>query len=161
VVYGAGVLIFFLALVTVSLVSQHGLPFASRTSVKAAFDDVGSLRSGDDVRIANVRVGYMSAIELVDATDPTNGQPKVAVATLKLDNDRPVYKNAQTLTAFVDARSPLGQKFVDLNPGDRFARLLAADTVIPPGTHGRRPGALRRARGAGSAYSPSHRLHGG
>jgi phospholipid/cholesterol/gamma-HCH transport system substrate-binding protein len=132
VVFGSGVLIFFLALVTLSLVSQQGLPFASRTTVRAAFDDVGSLRTGDDVRIANVRVGYVSAIELADATDPRNGQAKEAVATLKLDNDRPVYKNAQALTATVSARSPLGQKFVDLNPGNPAAGPLSADTVISP-----------------------------
>jgi phospholipid/cholesterol/gamma-HCH transport system substrate-binding protein len=135
VVYGAAVLIFFFCLLSLALVSQQGLPFASRTTVKAEFNDVGSMRTGDDVRIANVRVGYVSDIVLVDNPDAQGGkggQAKVALATLKLDNDRPVYKNAQTLAAQVASRSGLGQKFVDLNPGDPAAGLLPADYVIPP-----------------------------
>src|ERR1700742_4271961 len=88
VVYGAAVLIFFFCLLSLALVSQQGLPFASRTTVKAEFHDVGSMRTGDDVRIANVRVGYVSDIVLVDNPDAQGGkggQAKVALATLKLD----------------------------------------------------------------------------
>ncbi|MDT7657361.1 MAG: phospholipid/cholesterol/gamma-HCH transport system substrate-binding protein [Pseudonocardiales bacterium] len=131
VVLGAGVLIFFFALVTLSLISQQGLPFAPRTTVKAAFEDVGSLRTGDDVRIANIRVGYVQQVDLVDATNAPNGQSKLAVAILRLDGERPVYKNAQAITASVGARSALGQKFVELNPGDPSAGLLPADAVVP------------------------------
>jgi phospholipid/cholesterol/gamma-HCH transport system substrate-binding protein len=123
-------MVFFVALVTLSLVSQQGLPFAARTTVKAAFDDVGSLRPGDDVRIANVRVGYVSSIDLADATNPKNGEAKEPVATLKLDDQRPVYNNAQAVTVSVGARSALGEKFVDLNPGDPSAGLLSPDHVI-------------------------------
>jgi phospholipid/cholesterol/gamma-HCH transport system substrate-binding protein len=129
-VLGAAVLIFFVALVGLSLISQHGLPFAPRTTVKAAFDDVGSLRPGDDVRIANVRVGYVQDIGLVEAADPKSGAAKQAVATLRLDNERPVYNNAQVVTVSVGARSSLGQKFVELNPGNPSAGLLPADHVI-------------------------------
>ncbi|HEX4258625.1 MAG TPA: MlaD family protein [Streptosporangiaceae bacterium] len=129
---GAGVLIFFVALVTLSLVSQQGLPFAPRTTVKAAFEDVGALRTGDDVRIANVRVGYVQQVDLVDATNAPNGQSKLAVAILRLDGERPVYNNAQAITASVGARSALGQKFVELNPGDPSTGLLPADKVVPP-----------------------------
>jgi len=132
VVLGAGVLIFFVALVSLSLVSQQGLPFAPRTTVKAAFEDVGALRTGDDVRIANVRVGYVQQVDLVDATNAPSGQSKLAVAILRLDGERPVYKNAQAITASVGARSALGQKFVELNPGDPSAGLLPADAVVPP-----------------------------
>lgn len=129
-VFGASVLIFFVGLVTLSLVSQQGLPFASRTTVRAAFDDVGSLRNGDDVRIANVRVGYVSAIDLTDATDAKNGEAKEPVVTMELDDQRPVYNNAKAITVSVGARSALGEKFVDLDPGDPSAGLLSPDHVI-------------------------------
>jgi phospholipid/cholesterol/gamma-HCH transport system substrate-binding protein len=132
VVLGAGVLIFFVALVTLSLVSQQGLPFAPRTTVKAAFEDVGALRTGDDVRMANVRVGYVQQVDLVDAAHAPTGQSKLAIAILKLDGERPVYNNAQAITASVGARSALGQKFVELNPGDPSAGLLPPDAVVPP-----------------------------
>lgn len=130
IVFGVGVMIFFLALVTLSLVSTQGLPFAPRTTVKAAFDDIGSLRAGDDVRIANVRVGYVESTDLVEAASPTTGEAKQPIAVLKLDNARPVYRNAQAVTASVGARSALGQKFVELNPGDPASGLLPADMVI-------------------------------
>lgn len=130
VVFGAGVLIFFLSLVVLALISQQGLPFAPRTTVKAAFDDIGSLRTGDDVRIANVRVGYVESTDLVEAKNPTTGAAKQPVAVLRLDNERPVYKNAKAVTASVGARSALGQKFVELNPGDPSSGVLPPDAVI-------------------------------
>ena len=129
-VLGGVVLIFFVGLVTLSLVSQHGLPFAPRSTVRAAFDSIGDLRQGDDVRIANVRVGYVSSIDLVNATDPKNGEAKEPVVTMKLDDSRPVYNNAQAISATVGSRSALGQKFVDLNPGDPSRGLLPAGQVI-------------------------------
>jgi phospholipid/cholesterol/gamma-HCH transport system substrate-binding protein len=126
---GSVVVAFFVGLLVLAYSVGNGLPFADRTTVKAAFVDVGSLRTGDDVRIANVRVGYVSKIELADAKGGTSKQP---VATLKLDGARPVYKNAKANTASVGARSALGQKFIELNPGDPSAGLLPPDTVIPP-----------------------------
>ena len=132
ILLGSGVIVFFVALVSLSLVSGHGLPFASRTTVKTAFENAGALRNGDDVRIANIRVGFVQDLTLVEAKDAPSGQSKLAVATLRLDGDRPVYKNAQAITASVGARSALGQKFVELNPGDPSAGILPADQVIPP-----------------------------
>ncbi|GAA5170805.1 MlaD family protein [Pseudonocardia eucalypti] len=129
--FGFFVFVFFIALTGLSLVSTQGLPFAPRTTVQAAFQDIGSLRTGDDVRIANVRVGYVESVHLRDTTDPNAGQAKEPVAILRLDNERPVYQNAKALTASVGARSALGQKFVELNPGDPSAGLLAPDAVIP------------------------------
>ncbi|MEN8674050.1 MlaD family protein [Nocardioides sp.] len=92
-----------------AITAQNGMPDyvpgVSRTEVKAAFSEAGSLREGDDVRIANVRAGFVDKIELVD------GQP---VVTMKLDGGRPVYRDA---SATIGARSALGQKFVELDPG--------------------------------------------
>lgn len=133
-VYGAFVITFFVALLVLALSATHGLPFAKRTTVKAAFVDVGSLIPGDDVRIANVRVGYVDKVDLAESKNPVNGASKEPVLTLKLDNERPVYKNAQAITATVGARSALGQKFVELNPGDPSAGPLPPDFVIPATT---------------------------
>jgi phospholipid/cholesterol/gamma-HCH transport system substrate-binding protein len=131
VVYGVFVIAFFAGLLTLALVSTHGVPFAPRTTVKAAFADVGSLIPGDDVRIANVRVGYVERIDLVEMPNRATGVSKQPVAVLKLDNERPVYRNAQAVTASVGARSALGQKFIELNPGDPSAGPLPPDFVIP------------------------------
>ena len=133
-IYGVFVIAFFAGLLVLALISTHGLPFAARTTVKAAFTDVGSLIPGDDVRIANVRVGYVEKVDLVDNPNKATGAAKQPVLTLKLDNERPVYKNAQAITATVGARSALGQKFVELNPGDASAGPLPPDFIIPAAT---------------------------
>lgn len=130
-IYGAFVIAFFVGLLTLALSATQGLPFAPRTTVKAAFSDVGSLIPGDDVRIANVRVGYVSNVDLQEVENQATGAAKQPVLTLKLDDERPVYRNAKAVTATVGARSALGQKFVELNPGDPSAGPLPADFVIP------------------------------
>lgn len=99
-----------------ALTAQNGmpdyLPGVSRNSVEVQFDDVGALRTGDDVRIANVRAGFVDSIELVD------GDP---VVTLALDDGRAVYDDASVT---IGARSALGQKYVELNPGTSDAGVL-------------------------------------
>ena len=105
--------------------ADQGFPLAGRTVVTAAFDEVGSLRAGDDVRIASARVGTVRAVDL--RHDQRGGQ---AIAVLELDGDRAVYRDATVTTASVGARSALGQKFVDLNPGTPGAGRLGADDVV-------------------------------
>src|SRR5882757_10871776 len=62
--------------------ADQGFPLAGRTVVTAAFDEVGSLRAGDDVRIASARVGTVRAVEL-----RSGQQGGHAVAVLELDGD--------------------------------------------------------------------------
>lgn len=120
----AGVLTFIaLALLsTFAITAQNGLPSylpgVSRTTVKVAFEDLGALRAGDDVRIANVRSGFVQSIGLVD------GDP---VATLQLEHGRAVYRDAK---AGIGARSALGQKYVELDPGKPAAGRVVPGTTI-------------------------------
>jgi len=59
--------------------------------------------------------------------------------SLRLDGERPVYNNAQAITSLGRPRgSALGQKFVELNPGDPSTGLLPADKGGTAGAHGRR-----------------------
>lgn len=118
---GLVVVVLFVASVVFAFRAQYGLPGAARTTAKAAFDEVGSLRVGDDVRIASARVGSVDAIEYVDSR---------AVVTMKLDGERPVYRNSNATAASVGARSALGQKFVDLDPGSEDAGPLGPDEVV-------------------------------
>ncbi len=120
-----------IALTTVAFLSTQGLPFAPRSTYQIAFDTVGSMRAGDDARIANIRVGYVEKIELVERPKEQAGSSKQAVVTIRLDGERQLYRNAQAVTAAVRDRSALGQKFVELNPGDPAAGPLPAGSVIP------------------------------
>lgn len=119
---GLGVVGFLVAIVAFAITAQNGLPGylpgVERTEVKAAFSDAGALREGDDVRIADVRVGYVSDIGLADGTP---------VATMLLDGGRRVHKDA---TAAIGARSALGQKYLALNPGTESAGELDSGATL-------------------------------
>ncbi|GAA5109986.1 hypothetical protein GCM10025762_17360 [Haloechinothrix salitolerans] len=117
--YGVVVLALFGAVLVTAVQAGGGLPGGNQTQVRAAFDEAGALIVGDDVRIGNVRVGRVSDIAL-------NGEEPVV--TMTLEEDRDIYRDA---TADIKARSSLGQKYVDINPGDPQQGVLNSDAVIP------------------------------
>lgn len=118
---GTVVLVLFGAAVIFGLNATHGMPLAERREVKVAFDDLSGLNKGDDVRIAGSRVGYVEDLRLED------GQ---AIAVVKLDDpDTELHENAQA--ARISDRSGLGQKFLNLDPGDASTGPLRTDAVIP------------------------------
>lgn len=120
--FGIGMvaLVLFGGAVVFGLNATHGMPLVERREVKVAFTDLSGLNTGDDVRIAGARVGYVDDIRLEDGT---------AVAVLKLDDpDTELYQNARA--AQVTDRSGLGQKFVNLDPGDpSTGALRSGDTI--------------------------------
>lgn len=121
----AGVIttVVLLASLAFAITAQNGmpeyLPGVERTELRAEFTNSGALRRGDDVRIADVRVGFVEEITRRDG---------VALVTMKLDGGREVYKNAR---AAIAARSALGQKFVDLEPGTPDKGRLEQGAVLP------------------------------
>lgn len=119
---GLVVVAVFVAAVLFALNAQGGLPGSTETSVRAAFVDVGSLRTGDEVRIGGVRVGQVGEITL------ENDQ---AVAELELSGVDKVYRNATATTASVGAKSALGLKYVSLEPGTPNAGEIPPDQIIP------------------------------
>ncbi len=119
---GIGLVVAFAVSIYVALTASGGLPGTSGRSATAAFDEVGSLRNGDDVRIAGVRVGQVKDVRIVD------GQPLV---TLRFDKGRKIYRDASALTATVSARSALGQKYVDFRPGTPDTGELGRNEIIP------------------------------
>lgn len=122
-IIGLVVLALFAVSVVFAFNATSGVPWQNRTTVKAAFSDVGSLRVGDDVRINGARVGEVSSIDLVGM------QP---VVTMQLDSGQKVYRDASASAAGVGARSALGQKYVDLKVGNAAAGPFGSHDVIPP-----------------------------
>jgi phospholipid/cholesterol/gamma-HCH transport system substrate-binding protein len=122
VLIGSAVAVLFVAAAVFAVNAQHGIPWSTKTTVKASFGDVGSLRVGDEVRIASVRVGQVGSISL------ESGQ---AVAELQLSGVDKVYRNAKATAAAVGARSALGLKYVDLQPGTPDAGEIGPGQVIP------------------------------
>lgn len=120
---GVAVTVLFASAVLFGLNATHGMPLAPRKTLKAAFHDLNGLVVGDDVRIASTRVGYVDDIRVEGGR---------AVAILKIDDENMrVFRNATAANASVGARSALGQKFVDLDPGSHETGELDNGALIP------------------------------
>lgn len=118
---GTLLLVMFGGAVVFGLNAVHGMPLVERKEVKVAFTDLSGLNTGDDVRIAGKRVGYVDDLRLEDGH---------AVAVLKLDDpDTKIYEDA--MAARISDRSGLGQKFVTLNPGSKKSGELRSGGTIP------------------------------
>ncbi len=78
----------------------------STDSYNAIFSDVTSLNVGDDVRIAGVRVGSVTALKLVDRNDA-----RVSFTVLK---SRSLPKS---VTAVIRYRNLIGQRYVEIDDG--------------------------------------------
>jgi phospholipid/cholesterol/gamma-HCH transport system substrate-binding protein len=117
-VIGGFLLAVVLAVTYLSVTVQNGLPFAPTTTVKAAMNDVGGLKVGDQVREHSTRVGKVSSITYDDGH---------AVVMMKLDGHVPVYSDA---IAQVWDFSALATKFIELDYGSPASGPLG-DKVIP------------------------------
>ena len=86
----------------------------------ATFTDVLGLRSGDDVRMAGVRVGRIESIALDDANHPR--------VTFRVQADQQLYANTKALVRY---QNLIGQRYVALAAGPGDAGPLSAGGEIP------------------------------
>jgi phospholipid/cholesterol/gamma-HCH transport system substrate-binding protein len=96
------------------------------TTYKAHFTDVTGLLVGDDVRIAGVRVGRVSAIDL--AADGSAGI--AAEVAFTVDDQVPL---ATTVRAKIRYRNLVGQRYLALVAAPGGSRRLRPGEVIPLG----------------------------
>lgn len=97
---------------------RHGLSGDSR-SYTAEFTDVSGLRTGDDVRVAGVRVGRVESVEIIDggaevAFDLVENQPLLTTTKLVMR-----YQNL------------LGQRYLAIVQGDERGPELKPGAVVP------------------------------
>lgn len=91
--------------------ANKGLPFVPTYEVKAELPSAASLVSGNEVRIAGVRVGIVSQVKAKQLDDGRS----IAIATMKLDKSvEPIPDDS---TVLVRQRSAMGLKYLLLNPG--------------------------------------------
>ncbi len=103
--------------------ANKGLPFVPTYEVKAELPSAASLVSGNEVRIAGVRVGIVSEVNARQLDDGRS----IAVATMKLDKSvEPIPEDS---TVLVRQRSAMGLKYLLLTPGDSGQGLKAGGTI--------------------------------
>ncbi|MFF0499988.1 MCE family protein [Nocardia aobensis] len=104
---------------TVHLTLERGVP-GRVDRYSAMFTDVSGLRTGDDVRVAGVRVGRVDAIDLIGTR---------AKVTFELQHDQRVYGNT---LASITYQNIIGQRYLGLSMGDFHAPApLAPGATIP------------------------------
>lgn len=93
-------------------------PFQKKVQWRIRFDDVRGLKPGSEVRTSGVEIGKVKEIEL------ENG---VALVTIHIFEELPFYENGEVTIANV---SPLGGKFVGIEPGGPPAALVDTSEIL-------------------------------
>ncbi|MDQ5894022.1 MAG: phospholipid/cholesterol/gamma-HCH transport system substrate-binding protein [Actinomycetota bacterium] len=100
--------------------ANKGLPFVPTYEVKVELPSAASLVSGNEVRVAGVRVGIVSEVKAKQLDDGRS----IAVATMNLDKSvEPIPDDS---TVLVRQRSAMGLKYLLLTPGK-------SSEGLPPG----------------------------
>jgi phospholipid/cholesterol/gamma-HCH transport system substrate-binding protein len=94
----------------------------SQNKLLTEFDQVAGLNLQSAIRVAGVKVGAVSAIDL---------DGKKAKVTLSLPKEFQVYQDA---SASLSSIGILGEKYIELDPGHAAAGLLPMDATIPSHT---------------------------
>lgn len=89
---------------------------------KARFSEVSGLRSGDDVRVAGVQVGKVTAVEVDPATRNT------ALVGFTLRTDQPLRSNATLVMRY---QNLLGQKYLSLVQPKQHGAVMPENSVVP------------------------------
>jgi phospholipid/cholesterol/gamma-HCH transport system substrate-binding protein len=96
------------------------ISFTPKDTYHAVFTDVTGLETGDDIRVAGVRVGEVEGIRIKDRT--------LAEVTFTVDADRPLLAGTHAVIRY---RNLVGQRYIALTegPGDVTARLRPGGTI--------------------------------
>ena len=89
--------------------------------IRIAFDNVAGLEAKSAVRVAGVRKGKVTAI------DVANGK---ATVEMEIDDDVPLFENASARVANLGL---LGEKYIEIDPGEPKAGPLQGEVLRVPG----------------------------
>ena len=105
---------------TVLVVTIGNLGFGSSREYSAEFTDATGVTKGDDIRVAGVRVGTVSEVEIIDRSR--------ALVTFSVDDDTSV--NGGT-NAAIRYRNLVGQRYISLTQEVGDTRRLPDGATIP------------------------------
>ncbi|MFI9804839.1 MCE family protein [Streptomyces sp. NPDC052301] len=96
------------------------ISFTPKDTYHAVFSDVTGLQTGDDIRVAGVRVGEVEDIRIKDRT--------LAEVTFTVGTDRPLLAGTHAVVRY---RNLVGQRYIALTegPGGVTARLRPGGTI--------------------------------
>jgi phospholipid/cholesterol/gamma-HCH transport system substrate-binding protein len=101
-------------------VTIGNLSFGSTKEFKAVFSDATGVTKGDDIRVAGVKVGTVSRVEVVNRTQ--------ARVSFKVETDAPVTDGT---VATIRYRNLVGQRYIALSQGLGGTDSLKEGTTIP------------------------------
>lgn len=109
------------SILTLFLAATIGnITFGGKTTYKALFSDVTGLLAGNDVRLAGVRVGQVTGIELADR--------KLAKVTFTLDQKRQIPESAILRLRY---RNLVGERYLAVTEGPGSAEMLKPGSTVP------------------------------
>jgi virulence factor Mce-like protein len=121
---GAVTVLVVVVAVFLSYNANQGLPFVPVYNVHVTVPDAAGLVRGNEVRVGGLRVGIVKTIQPVDGP---KGHP---VARLLLALDKKIEPLRSDTTLIVRPRSPLGLKYLQVEPGKR-GKPLAPFATLP------------------------------
>ncbi len=123
VIVGAVTVLVAIVAVFLAYNANNGLPFVSTYDIKARVPNANALVKGNEVRIGGSRVGTISEVAPVQL-----GDGRVA-AELDLKLDQSAEPLPADSTMIIRPKSPLGLKYLQINPGSSSESLEAGDTI--------------------------------
>ncbi|HYM45871.1 MAG TPA: MlaD family protein [Solirubrobacteraceae bacterium] len=121
---GALTTLIIVVAVFLSYNANNGLPFVPTYDIKVVLPETSGLQKANQVRIAGVRVGLVSA--LTPHLDPATGR-LTAIADLKIEKSvEPLPRDTK---AIVQSVSTIGLKYLELEKGTSSRPLKAGGTI--------------------------------
>ncbi|MDQ3133568.1 MAG: MlaD family protein [Acidobacteriota bacterium] len=134
---GLFVIIAIIVLVFLILNASGDISFARRLPVRARFGNADGLRPGSEVRLAGVRIGKVSEVRLLPATDdPASPRVEAALALDRTVDGKPVTEIVRTdSTAQLGSPSLLGSdKVINITPGTSLGQPIPENFELPSTT---------------------------
>jgi ABC-type transporter Mla subunit MlaD len=123
VLVGAVTVLVILVAVFLAYNANNGLPFVSTYDLKAKVPNAQALVKGNEVRIGGARVGVVKSVKPVELENG-NFAAELSLSLDKIADPVPVDS-----TLVIRPRSPLGLKYVQIEPGDSSQGFKAGETI--------------------------------
>jgi ABC-type transporter Mla subunit MlaD len=131
VLVGAVTVLVVLVAVFLAYNANNGLPFVSTYDLKALVPNAQALVKGNEVRIGGARVGVVKSVKPVEveASESKGGGKGEFAAELSLSLDKVAEPLPKDSTLVIRPRSPLGIKYVQIEPGHSSKGFKAGETI--------------------------------